>query len=374
VELAERFLFAFDGFDAETAISYLANDDVLDDLVTIEDRQGTGALARYLSMLEAIGFDLIVGRCDATASGDDTFVTCPYDFHALRSDEIGLGPYTGSTFTFTVRDGAIVRADTGLNFLDAFSPQMWEPFAAWVSETYPEDASVMYTDAGLTDYALTEEAIRLWEKRTREYVGVALSDPVPVAQRFMEARSMHDIEGAMSLLDDGGASVRMLEDNEPSTSLSMGTRRMGRQQLSLALATERVFGVAYGSVACGPIVHDVYPPAAEANVECSFLLDSRLRRLERMSPEETFGHLGVHDGSVTFLSFPYLNASFPGNVPSEAWPFIEWLQEEHPDVGGPMRDGIIFHTRGQELTLNLTPDAIDLLERYLDEYDRSVTG
>ena len=52
----------------------------------------------------------------------------------------------------------------------AFSPQVWEPFADWVSTTHPDDAAVMYQDATLSSVRLTEKSIRLWEQRTREYV------------------------------------------------------------------------------------------------------------------------------------------------------------------------------------------------------------
>jgi hypothetical protein len=46
---------------------------------------------------------------------------------------------------------------------------MWEPFAAWISSTYPKDAAVMYSP-WRSGAALTEESIRLWEQHTREYV------------------------------------------------------------------------------------------------------------------------------------------------------------------------------------------------------------
>ena len=36
-----------------------------------------------------------------------------------------------------------------------------------------------------------------------------------------------------------------------------------------------------------------------------------------------------------------------------------------------MTDGTMFYTQGQELTLRLTPQAIDLLAGYLDEYERA---
>ena len=85
----------------------------------------------------------------------------------MRSD---LARTAAADFRFIVRDGKIVRAS---NEIDAakFSPQMWEPFAAWVSSTYPKDAAVMYNQK-LTNFRLTEESIRLWDRRTREYVKV----------------------------------------------------------------------------------------------------------------------------------------------------------------------------------------------------------
>jgi limonene-1,2-epoxide hydrolase len=369
--IAERFLRAFARFDADAAMSAVADDEVIEGIVTLEGVNGPDALALDLAMLEAMGYEQIVHGCDASGGDTVTVVTCPYDFHALRSDEIGLGPYGGSRFTFTVRDDAIVGVDMGLNFLETFSAEMWEPFAAWVSRAHPEDAAVMYTDGSLTDYALTPASIRLWEQRSREYVGVTLSDPVAIGERFMEARNAHDIPDAVSLLADDGANVRILEDNAPSALTTMGTERMDLDALALALEAERAFGVRFGSVACGPIVHPVVPATDEANIECTYVLDSHLRRLDGSPPKETFMHLGVHDQRVTFLSFPYLNASFPMGVPAESWQFIEWLQTAHPDVGAPMEDGTLFHTEGQELQLNLTPHAVGLLERYLGEYERS---
>lgn len=45
---------------------------------------------------------------------------------------------------------------------------MWEPFATWVSETYPRMPPV-YTNS-LSDFRLTQTSIRLWEQHTKEYV------------------------------------------------------------------------------------------------------------------------------------------------------------------------------------------------------------
>jgi hypothetical protein len=68
---------------------------------------------------------------------------CGFDFHALGSDVLGRGPFTGSTFVFTVRAGEIVEAATNAN-LDQFASLMRAPFAEWVSGRYPGDFEVMY--------------------------------------------------------------------------------------------------------------------------------------------------------------------------------------------------------------------------------------
>jgi hypothetical protein len=165
--VAMGFLDAFGAFDAKTAMTYLA--DGADITGLTNGSRGAKGLSLMTSFLEAEGFQQTITSCEAATFAADTSVTCGFDFHAIRSDEIGLGPYSGSSFFFTVRDGEIVSAS--LNWeIEKFSPQMWEPFAEWVSTTYPKDAAVMYTDSRLSDFVLTEKSIQLWEQRSKEYV------------------------------------------------------------------------------------------------------------------------------------------------------------------------------------------------------------
>ena len=59
---------------------------------------------------------------------------------------------------------------------NGFSEQIWEPFAEWVRETYPEDGAVMYENwPNFFMAQFTEEATELWELRSREYVEVVRS-------------------------------------------------------------------------------------------------------------------------------------------------------------------------------------------------------
>lgn len=166
--VARNFLEAYGAFDAERAMTYVAKNADLTGLIDEQVPDDTAGLSLMLSFLKAQGYEQTVTSCEANTLRSDTTVVCEFDFHGIRSEEIGRGPFSGSDFTFVVRDGEIVRGWLGWD-TEEFSPQIWEPFAGWVSATHPEDFDVMYLGDG-NDFRLTEESIRLWEKRSREYV------------------------------------------------------------------------------------------------------------------------------------------------------------------------------------------------------------
>jgi ribosomal protein L40E len=175
-EVARGFLDAYAAFDAKKAMTYVADDADLRNLIDLSHQIPANAegLSLRLSLLQAMGVELTVTSCEAAPFGSDTSVVCESVFHALGSDQIGRGPFSNSSFVFTVRDGAIVRAGSGSNPLDKFDRQMWEPFAEWVSSTYPNDAAIMYLDgtryfARFSVPRFSLESIRLWERHTREY-------------------------------------------------------------------------------------------------------------------------------------------------------------------------------------------------------------
>jgi hypothetical protein len=166
VDVATQFLHQLSLFNQDQAVSYLADDADLSGM----GLKGRQELRSTLSWWQATGFKLMPTSCEETGktSAIGTWVSCDFDFHSLRSDEIGKGPYSGSSFTLAVRDGEIVLASMYFE-IGEFGPQMWEPFSVWVSTNYPEDAAVMY-NSGHSNYRLTTESIRLWEQHTREYV------------------------------------------------------------------------------------------------------------------------------------------------------------------------------------------------------------
>jgi hypothetical protein len=170
VTVATDFVEAYGAFDAERAISYLADGA---DVSAVGGAGGVGTAPEQwplnLSWWEATGYEQKLDKCEATSSSAaGTYVRCTLDFYGLRADQIGRGPFSGSFWDLTVRDGQIVSGDQYCEIAQ-FSPQMWEPFATWVSETYPKDAAVMYTNS-LSDFRLTQKSIRLWEQHTKDYV------------------------------------------------------------------------------------------------------------------------------------------------------------------------------------------------------------
>jgi hypothetical protein len=162
VEVATGFLEAFAAFNVEQATTYLA------DGATIASMGANDDLRLLIAYLEATGYQQILDSCEELGNPGSGSIRCTFDFHALRSGEIGRGPFGGSSFDLVVRDGEVVQASQNWE-IEKFSPQVWEPFADWVSKAHPKDAAVMYTD-GCCNVRLTEESIRLWDRHTRGYV------------------------------------------------------------------------------------------------------------------------------------------------------------------------------------------------------------
>ena len=172
-EIATGFVEAFGAFDADRAISYLADDaDILPLMTEIGIQDAEGSLDEFrllISMGQAMGSKLTLDSCEEMeSSASSTEVRCTFDVHSLGSDEIGLGPYYGNYFALAVRDGEIVRASQTRNYSDIYG-ELWRPFATWVATNYPDDVEVMYQPGGHGE-RLTRESIRLWERHRREYV------------------------------------------------------------------------------------------------------------------------------------------------------------------------------------------------------------
>lgn len=165
VEVATAFVEAYVSFDVDLASRYLAADV---DLSQLDGGQQWRLGNRWL---QATGPEFLVGACEELGnSATATSVRCPFDFYGLRSNEIGLGPYSGSYFDLTLEDGEVTSVALRWAYMNnGYSQEMWKPFADWVATNHPEDLLTMYT-GGISSPRWTEESIDLWEQRLREYV------------------------------------------------------------------------------------------------------------------------------------------------------------------------------------------------------------
>ena len=180
--VARQFLAAYGSFDADKAITFLTDD-------AIARRWGTPEQLRLdFAYNRAVGYkQTMIGAYCAHMGNSESgnSLQCAFEMDAGGSGEIGLGPYTGNYWRLTVRDGKIVSAERDIAFMtNGFSDQIWEPFAEWVSVEHPDDVLAMYTDVRQGMQRVTEDSIRLWERRTTEYVAVVTQnlDAYPLDQ------------------------------------------------------------------------------------------------------------------------------------------------------------------------------------------------
>jgi hypothetical protein len=175
--VAREFLDAYGSFDADRALTHLTNDAIVQDVgeagwTTPEQ------LRLNIASERALGYKQTIRGCEHVSDSESgVIVQCAFDMHAIRSDEIGLGPYTGNYWRLIVRDGKIVSAQRDVDFTSGFGDQIWEPFAKWVSIEHPDDALALGTDESQGIQPATAGSIRLWEQRSAEYVAVVRQNP-----------------------------------------------------------------------------------------------------------------------------------------------------------------------------------------------------
>ena len=170
IDVARGFVDAFAAFDTDQALSYMADEAEFSGLQTQSTtKYPSEELRTTIPMAQSMGWKQTIDGCEQQATtAVGTTVRCTFDFHYLLSEELGLGPFSGSYYDVTVLDGQVVDV-AGHCQIDEFSPQVWEPFTNWLSATYPDDAAAMLNGADLA----TTELTGLWEQHLREYVDAA---------------------------------------------------------------------------------------------------------------------------------------------------------------------------------------------------------
>lgn len=344
-EIATAFFQAYASYDVDTAASYLAADAFTE---FGGDPEGMGLENRWR---EAIGFRDVLDSCvEQTTLSSGSVVRCTYDYHALRSDEIGLGPFSGSYFDFTVLEGKIVAVSGALEFMsNGFSAQVWEPFARWIAKTYPDEVVVLYTDRDQTLQRITEESIPLWKQRSLEYVEAAPAlraavEAEALAAAFVGAYADFDIDRAASYLaPDADLFLSDLEE------IRLENRLLEAQGFKLLLdSCEQRDAIADGIV-----------------VRC--LWDFHSIRSDEMGLGPFSGSwfdLTVLNGEIVAVSLNWGLAEFSPQV----WePFAQWVADTHPE------DVDVMYLPGYA-NFRLTEESIALWEQRSREYVEVVGG
>jgi len=170
MQTATGFVDALSSFDVPRARHLLAPG------ATFSGAVDSRSWAEVMRFFHQTGGRIIPDSCfvlDQTSL--KTVVDCPYSYQLMRSGDLGLGPYTGSTFEITTRNGQVTHVymdhETDTN---GWSSQMWTPFATWIDTFHHHDGATMYPDwPRQHHWPATNQAIRLWSERTRQFVHYA---------------------------------------------------------------------------------------------------------------------------------------------------------------------------------------------------------
>ena len=101
----QRILRRRDAYDADRALTYLSDDYIAAEL---------GPPEQYRLDLSSAKPGNRTFNIDCEPQGESAagiVIRCTYDYHSFRSDELGLGPYTGDYKDLTIRDGKIVAVE-----------------------------------------------------------------------------------------------------------------------------------------------------------------------------------------------------------------------------------------------------------------------
>jgi hypothetical protein len=172
VEIARGFLERYGAFDLQATMASLADDADISGLIPFAENASTArqALRLDLAVLSALRYEQFIGPCEENGTSQaGATVRCAFDFHMFGSDELGLGPYAGNAFDLTIRDGKVERASVTYN-TDRFSPQVWEPVAAWIAAAHPNDVDVLYEDGTQSNLVLSPAAVALWKDYLPAYI------------------------------------------------------------------------------------------------------------------------------------------------------------------------------------------------------------
>jgi hypothetical protein len=156
--VAQRFLTAYTSLRPDQVALRLADG-------TTMPTQWWREMQRY----EAWGTAFLVHPCEtigSSAAGTD--LLCPFDFHALGTEELDRAPFGRNAFAMRVDGGEVVSfAATFNNAVNGFD-RFYAAVGSWVRTNHPGDWSVMDTAAPERPAELAAWQ-QLWDERRTQF-------------------------------------------------------------------------------------------------------------------------------------------------------------------------------------------------------------
>lgn len=186
-----------------------------------------------------------------------------------------------------------------------------------------------------------------------------MNQAVELAEQYVEALNSYDASRARALV---------AEDVQINSPVFMDLEELADvDKLEAAVQHLEIVGFQYSPFQCDLSFR---PADARADtflwVLCDYEMDSRPQQIVGYPPIAGSFGFGVVGGVITRIDDRFPWAEFGPNVDE---PFTTWLNANHPDG----LDSVFVATTGVQYP-RLTPEALDLLAIYLDEYEASVTG
>ena len=154
---AQEFVDAVTTGDVAEARSFLAEGATL-----------SADLLWQLTLTKARSMEHDVQPCQ-TIGGSDARATvvCPFDYHAYRSEQLGLGPFGNNSVTVVMTDGEVRSVQPIYNWDGNGDSALKGEIGAWVRENHPGEWR--FLDSNDVRPAEMPRWIRLWQQRTQEY-------------------------------------------------------------------------------------------------------------------------------------------------------------------------------------------------------------
>lgn len=156
--VAQDFLSAYTTFDPQNVALHLADEATM-------PREWWRDLKRY----EAMGVVFLVEPCEVVSgSSAGENMSCPFDFHALGTGELGRTPFGENDFALRVDDGKVesfqATYNTAINGFDRY----YDAVGSWIRVNHPGDWAFMDSYENVSSAELPRW-LSLWETRLGQY-------------------------------------------------------------------------------------------------------------------------------------------------------------------------------------------------------------